>query len=144
MKTVEQETGIRINHFIGMGMLGFVKVVNDLGGVNVCVPFNVNDPVSGLNLTAGEQHINGIQALAFWRTSEDIGTVRTCERIQRDQYMSAQVVKGVLGGDLLSNPIRLLKVVTDAAASMTTDAGMTVSDLMQIAQSFRGLSEQER
>ena len=43
-KTVEQQTGIFINHFIGIGMLGFVKVVNDLGGVNVCVPFNVNDP----------------------------------------------------------------------------------------------------
>jgi LCP family protein required for cell wall assembly len=56
-KTVEQVTGIRINHFIGIGMLGFVKVVNDLGGVNVCVPYKVNDPVSGLDLKAGEQHI---------------------------------------------------------------------------------------
>ena len=52
-KTVEQVTGVRIDHFIGIGMLGFVKVVNDLGGVNVCVPFNVNDPVSGLNLKLG-------------------------------------------------------------------------------------------
>ena len=49
-KTVEQVTGVRIDHFIGIGMLGFVKVVDDLGGVNVCVPFSVNDPVSGLNL----------------------------------------------------------------------------------------------
>ena len=40
----------------------------------VRAPFNVNDPVSGLQLTAGEPHINGIQALAFWRTREDIGT----------------------------------------------------------------------
>jgi Transcriptional regulator len=40
-KTVEQMTGVRIDHFIGIGLLGFVKVVNDLGGVNVCVPFTV-------------------------------------------------------------------------------------------------------
>ena len=58
-KTVEQTTGIFINHFVGIGMLGFVKVVDDLGGVNVCVPFNVNDPVSGLTLPAGENHIDG-------------------------------------------------------------------------------------
>ncbi len=141
-KTVEQVTGIRIDHFIGIGMLGFVKVVNDLGGVNVCVPFNVNDPVSGLNLRSGEQHINGIQALAFWRTREDIGNGSDLERIQRDQFMSAQVVKGVLHSGLLSNPIRLLNVVTDAAASMTTDAGMTVSDLIQIGESFRSLPSQ--
>ena len=141
-KTVEQATGIRIDHFIGIGMLGFVKVVNDLGGVNVCVPFNVNDPVSGLDLKSGEQHINGVQALAFWRTREDLGTGSDLERIQRDQFMSAQVVKGVLQSGLLSNPIRLLNVVTDAAASMTTDTGMTVSDLLQIGESFRNLSSQ--
>jgi LCP family protein required for cell wall assembly len=139
-KTVEQVTGVRIDHFIGIGMLGFVKVVNDLGGVNVCVPFNVNDSVSGLNLKAGEEHINGVQALAFWRTREDLGTGSDLQRIQRDQFMSAQVVKGVLGSGLLSNPLRLVSVITDAAASMTTDTGMTVSDLVQIGESFRSLS----
>jgi LCP family protein required for cell wall assembly len=141
-KTVEQVTGIRVNHFIGIGMLGFVKVVNDLGGVNVCVPFTVNDSVSGLNLTSGEHHINGVQALAFWRTREDLGTGSDLQRIQRDQFMSAQVVKGVLHSGLLSNPIRLLTVVSDAAASMTTDSGMSVSDLVQIGESFRNLSSQ--
>ena len=141
-KTVEQMTGVRIDHFIGIGMLGFVKVVNDLGGVNVCVPFNVKDPVSGLNLKTGEQHISGIQALAFWRTREDLGDGSDLQRIQRDQFMSAQVVKGVLHSGLLSNPIRLLRIVSDAAASMTTDAGMTVSDLVEIGQSFRNLSGQ--
>jgi LCP family protein required for cell wall assembly len=139
-KTVEQQTGIFINHFIGIGMLGFVKVVNDLGGVNVCVPYKVNDPVSGLSLPSGENHINGVQALAFWRTREDIGTGSDLERIQRDQFMSAQVVKGVLGSGLLSNPFRLVSVVTDAAAAMTTDGGMSVSDLVGIAESLRNVS----
>jgi LCP family protein required for cell wall assembly len=139
-KTVEQATGIYINHFIGIGMLGFVKVVNDLGGVNVCVPFNVYDPVSGMNLSAGEHHINGVQALAFWRTREDIGDGSDLQRIQRDQFLSAQVVKGVLSSGLLSNPFRLLTIVSDAAASMTTDSGMTVSDLVSIGQSLRNLS----
>jgi LCP family protein required for cell wall assembly len=139
-KTIEQQTGIFIDHFIGIGMLGFVKVVNDVGGVDVCVPFNVNNSVSGLALTAGMHHINGVQALAFWRTREDIGTGSDLERIQRDQFISAQVVKGVLSSGLLSNPFRLLSVVTDAAASMTTDSGMTVSDLVGIAESLRHLS----
>ena len=141
-KTVEQVTGIRIDHFIGIGLLGFVKVVNDLGGVKVCVPFNVKDSMSGLKLNAGEQHISGVQALAFWRTREDLGDGSDLERIQRDQFMSAQVVKGVLHSGLLSNPIKLLNVVTDVAASMTTDSGMSVSDLVQIGQSFRSLSGQ--
>jgi len=142
-KTVEQVTGIYINHFIGLGMLGFVNVVNDIGGVSVCVPFAVNDPVSGLNLPAGQDHVSGIQALAFWRTREDIGTGSDLERIQRDQFMSAQIVKAVLDSGMLSNPFRLLKVVTDAAAQMTTDSGMSASDLFGLAQSFRNLSSKD-
>ena len=140
-KTVEQVTGIRIDHFIGIGMLGFVKVVDDLGGVNVCVPYNVDDPVSGLDLKAGEQHINGIQALAFWRTREDLGTGSDLERIERDQFMSAQWSRRAAQRPA-ANPIKMVSVVTDAAASMTTDSGMTVSDLVQIGESFRNLSGQ--
>jgi hypothetical protein len=54
--------------------------------------------------------------------------------------MSAQVVKGVLGSGLLSNPFRLLGIVSDAAAAMTTDSGMTVSDLVSIGESLRNLN----
>jgi LCP family protein required for cell wall assembly len=142
-KTVEQQTGIYINHFIGLGMLGFVNVINDIGGANVCLPFAVNDPVSGLQLPAGEVHVTGVQALAFWRTREDIGTGSDLERIQRDQFMSAQLVKAVLGSGMLSDPFKLLKVVTDAAAQMTTDSGMSASDLFSLAQSFRGLNSKD-
>lgn len=138
--TVEQTTGIFLNHFIGLGMLGFVNVVNDVGGVNVCVPFNVNDPVSGLKLPAGKDHINGVQALAFWRTREQMGNGSDLQRIQRDQFMAAQIVKAVLGSDILGNPLRLYHVVTDVASQLTIDSGMSNSDLISIANSFRGLA----
>jgi LCP family protein required for cell wall assembly len=142
-KTVEQQTGVYIDHFIGLGMLGFVNVLNDLGGVNVCVPFTVSDPVSGLDLPAGKDHVTGVQALAFWRTREDIGTGSDLERIQRDQFMSAQLVKAVLGSDLLGSPLKLLKVVTDAASQMTTDSAMSPSDLFDIGESLRGLNSKD-
>jgi LCP family protein required for cell wall assembly len=142
-KTVEQQTGIYIDHFIGMGMLGFVNVIDDLGGVNVCVPFVVNDPMSGLELPAGKDHVTGVQALAFWRTREDIGTGSDLERIQRDQFMSAQLVKAVLGSDLLGSPLKLLHVVTDAASQMTTDNGMSPADLFDIGESLRGLNSKD-
>jgi LCP family protein required for cell wall assembly len=142
-KTIEQQTGIYINHFIGLGMLGFVNVINDLGGVNVCVPFAVDDPVSGLSLSPGKDHVTGIQALAFWRTREDIGTGSDLERIQRDQFMSAQLVKAVLGSHLLNDPFKLLKVITDVASQMTTDSAMSSSDLFDIGESLRGLNSKD-
>jgi LCP family protein required for cell wall assembly len=142
-ETIEQQTGIYINHFIGLGMLGFVNVIDDLGGVNVCVPFAVSDPMSGLDLPAGKDHVTGVQALAFWRTREDIGTGSDLERIQRDQFMSAQLVKAVLGSRLLNNPLQLLKVISDAASQMTTDSGMSASDLFDIGESLRGLNSKD-
>jgi LCP family protein required for cell wall assembly len=142
-KTIEQQTGIFINHFIGLGMLGFVNVINDLGGVNVCVPFAVDDPVSGLQLPAGKDHVTGVQALAFWRTREDIGTGSDLERIQRDQFMSAQLVKAVLGSHLLDDPFKLLKVITDAASQTTTDSGMSATDLFDIGESLRDISSKD-
>jgi LCP family protein required for cell wall assembly len=139
-KTVEQVTGIHIDHFIEIGLAGFVNVVNDLGGVNVCAPFAVNDPVSGLVLAAGEHHIDGVTALDFWRTREDIGLGSDLQRIQRDQFMSAQVVKGVLSSGLLSDPVQLLKVVSDMAPNLTTDTGMSLTDLLHIGETLRSVS----
>lgn len=142
-KTTEHVTGIRIGHFIGLGLAGFVNVIDDLGGVRVCMPFRVHIPMSGLRLRAGRHHIGGVQALAFWRTREGIGTGSDLERIQRDQYLLAQVLHGILRTGLLSSPSKMLAVVSDAARSMTTDAGLTSSDMLHIAESLRGVPSQD-
>ncbi len=52
-KTLESMTGIFIDHFVEINFGGFQSVVNDLGGVNVCLPVAINDPASGLDLSAG-------------------------------------------------------------------------------------------
>ena len=62
-KTVEHITGIHLDHFIQLEFTGVVKVVNDVGGVNVCVPQTIHDSRSGLNITAGEHHIDGLTFL---------------------------------------------------------------------------------
>ncbi|HEY7432479.1 MAG TPA: LCP family protein [Streptosporangiaceae bacterium] len=142
-ETLEQQTHIRIDHFIQLSFSGFVHVINDIGGVNVCVPFRVNDPASGLRLTRGEHHVRGVMALKFWRTREDIGDGSDLERIQRDQFLMAQLVQGVLHSDLLGNPGRLLSVVSDAAKAMTTDAGLTQTDMLSLAGSLHGLNSND-
>jgi LCP family protein required for cell wall assembly len=139
-KTVEQQTGIHIDHFIEIGLAGFANVVDDLDGVNVCVPFKVSDPVSGLTLPAGEDHIDGATALDFWRTREDIGEGSDLQRIQRDQYMSAQIIKSILSANLLSDPARLLKILNGAAPNLTTDTGMSLTDLLNVAESLHSMS----
>jgi LCP family protein required for cell wall assembly len=139
-KTIEQQTGIRLDHFIELGYPALVNVVNDIGGVNVCVPVAVDDADSGLKLSAGEHHIGGVQFLEFWRTREKTGDGSDLQRIQRDDYLLAQTLRQVTRADLLSSPTRLLRMVSDAAGAMTTDTGLSQSDLVQIAESVRGVS----
>jgi LCP family protein required for cell wall assembly len=139
-KTFEAVTGIHIDHFIELDFTGFEKIVDDLGGVEVCLPFAVDDPLSGLNLSAGRHHIYGFQALAFWRTREDLGTGSDLERITRDQYLMVALVQGLEHSGLLHSPSKILKVVDDATNALTTDTGLDQNTMLAIADSLQGVN----
>ena len=137
-KTVEQQTGIRIDHFVELNFTGFIHVINDVGGVNICLPIAIDNANSGLNLSAGEHHVGGNEALAFWRTREDVGMGSDLQRIQRDQFLMASLLQGIEHSDMLGSPTRIFSVVKDVADAMTTD--MYPSTLLQIAESMKGVS----
>jgi LCP family protein required for cell wall assembly len=138
-KTVEHETGIHIDHFMELAFSGFVHIVNDIGGVNICLPVAVNDPDSGLHLAAGMHHVMGPQALAFWR-ERHIGTGSDLQRIQRDQYLMASLLQSLRQSDILGSPTKIYSIVVDAAHAMTTDAGLSLSTMVRVADSLKGLS----
>jgi LCP family protein required for cell wall assembly len=141
-KTIERTTRIPLDDFIELTFTGFIKIINDLGGVDVCLPEAVHDPVSGLNLSRGVHHIFGKQALAFWRTREDLGQGSDLQRIVRDQYLMAALVQGIERSGLLKSPTKMLSVIKDASTSMATDSGMTQSRMYDIAESLRHMTPQ--
>ena len=142
-ETVERQTGIYVNDVIQLDFTGFERAINAIGGVNVCLPFAIHNVVtategSGLDLKAGRHHINGRVALQFWRTRYNVANGSDISRIARDQYLMAQVVKGVLHKGLLRSPTKILAVIRSVASAMTTDANDV--DLLHIATSLRGVS----
>jgi LCP family protein required for cell wall assembly len=139
-KTFEAVTNIHVDHFVELDFTGFEKIINDLGGVRICLPFAVDDPLSGLHLTAGVHHVYGPEALAFWRTREDLGDGSDLQRITRDQYLMVSLVQGIEHSGLLGSPGKVLKVVGDAADAMTTDTGLDQDSMLQIADSLRGIT----
>ena len=138
-KTVEQETGIRIDHYVGLTFTGFQQVINDLGGVSVCLPEAINDSRSNLHLSAGKHHIGGFAALAFWR-ERYVGEGSDLQRIQRQQYLMAGLVQEVKSGQLLGNYGKLYSVIRDAARALTTDDGLSLSDMISLAGDLKLLS----
>jgi LCP family protein required for cell wall assembly len=139
-KTIDETTHIHINDFVELTFIGFEKVINDLHGVYVCLPAAVDNKKSNLHLKAGRHHIYGAQALAFWRTREDIGEGSDIQRIQRDQFLMASLLQGIEKSGLLTSPSKMTSVVSDVAQSMTTDKSLDQSRMLTIAEGMRGLA----
>jgi polyisoprenyl-teichoic acid--peptidoglycan teichoic acid transferase len=72
VKTIENETGIRLDYWIMTGFVGFVEIVKDLGGVRLDVPYPMHDSGSGAKLKAGPQVLEPGEALAFNRTRKTL------------------------------------------------------------------------
>ena len=141
-ETVEQTTGIHINDFVELNFVGFEKVVDALHGVEICLPQAVDDPKSGLNLKAGRHHVYGREALAFWRTREDLGMGDDPQRIQRDQFLMASLVQGIEHSGLLKSPSTMLRVIDTLTGHryVTTDSGLTPDTMLRIGEDLRGIS----
>jgi LCP family protein required for cell wall assembly len=135
-KTVQNATGLRINHYMGIGFGGLVNVVNAVGGVRMCIPQNLNDPASGLHLKKGCQTLNGAQALGFVRTRHLFAT----QDLQREQdqraFIKALLTKMTSAGTL-ANPFAAFPAANGAASTLTVDKGTQLYQLIQVAFALR-------
>src|SRR5499427_7911041 len=138
-KTLEQVTHIHIDHFVQVDFSGFKSIVNDVGGVPVCLPYAIRDPASKLNLPAGRSVVQGTQALAFVR-ERHIGMGSDLQRINRQQIFLASLAQKVKESSSLTNPGKLYSLVHYIASSLTTDTGLSFTDMYAIANSLKGLS----
>jgi LCP family protein required for cell wall assembly len=141
-KTIEETTGIHINDFIELNFVGFERVIDALHGVWVCVPTAINDPISRLDLSAGRHHVFGREALAFWRTREGVGLGDDPQRIQRDQFLMASLVKGIEHSSLLKSPRAMLNVIDTLTSGgyLTTDSGLSPTSMLRLGEALRGIS----
>jgi LCP family protein required for cell wall assembly len=67
-QTVEQATGIRLDHYAEIGFDGFAVLVDAVGGVTMCPTEPISDPLAGIDLPAGCQKLDGRNALGYVRT----------------------------------------------------------------------------
>lgn len=137
VQTVESVTGLRIDHYMGIGFEGLAGVVNQVGGVRICLPNALHDSYSGVNLKAGCQNLSGTQAVAFVRDRHSFAT-SDLRRIQDQRaFLSALLSKATSPGVYL-NPFTSLPFASTAASSISVDKGTNLYDLIQAARSLRG------
>lgn len=134
VQTVEDATGVHVDHYIEVNFLGFLKVVDALGGVTVCTPQPINDPKSGLRLPAGKSNVDGPTALAYARARYTLTGGSDLGRIDRQQqFMSAVLHKA------LSDPARFPAVLSAGVGAVRADKGLSKSTLSSLATQMRGI-----
>jgi len=139
VETVERNTGLHIDHYMEVGFKGIRDITDAVGGVNMCVPADVTDENSGLNLLAGCQELDGKNALAYVRMryadpKGDLG------RIERQQQFLSSVMKKVATPAVLLNPISMWKLVDAGTGSVNVGDGDSVMDISSLARAMRALS----
>jgi LCP family protein required for cell wall assembly len=141
IKTVEEITDIRIDHFVVINFAGFKEMVNAVNGVTVCVPEEVNDDVGHIHLPAGTYKVNGNQALDYVRVRHGIGAeTGDIGRMKRQQAFISAMIKKVVSKGTLANPVRLYKFLDAATQSLTTDTGFAhLKELASLGSSLKNI-----
>ena len=139
IETLEGETGLRIDHYIEINFLGFKNIIDALGGIDVCIKKDINDPKSYLKISAGLQTLNGLDSLKYVRTRQfdglgDIGRMK-----RQQEFMSAVLRKATSTGTLL-NPVKLVNFFNAAMKTVTTDNEFNKNDLLTLGKQLKNLS----
>ncbi|WP_304451104.1 LCP family protein [Nocardiopsis sp. YSL2] len=135
--TVEQVTGVHLDHFVMMDFGGFKEIVNAIGGVEMCVPEPIDDPKAHLNLEAGRQTLNGEDSLGFVRSRYGQGDGSDLSRIGRQQEFMGAMLRQVLSSEVMSSPVTVTNFLGAVTDSITTDEELTIDTMADIAISMR-------
>ncbi|WJY89173.1 LCP family protein [Corynebacterium confusum] len=136
LEEVRDLTGIEIDHYAEIGLLGFVLLTEAVGGVDVCLNESVDDEMSGAKFPAGEQTLHGADALAFVR--QRYGLPRgDLDRITRQQAFMASLVNKMLDAGTLTNPAKLGKISEAVERSVVIDENW---DVMSFATQLTDLA----
>ena len=135
MQTVEEVTGLHIDHYAEIGFGGFATMVDAVGGVRICVDQAINDGNAGLNIQAGCQKLNGAEALGYVRSRKFANGDLVRVQHQR-QFLSALLSKVASPGTLI-NPFKSIPLGYDAVDALTVDKGTHIWDLLTLGTALR-------
>lgn len=135
IETISKLSGVKINHYAEINFDGFAAAVNDLGGVEVDVPIEINDELAGGHILAGRQTLNGWEALVLCRSRHAFDAYG-----DGDKYRAANqrmVLSAIAQKALSSDILTIAQTATDLSKYIKTD--LALNDMIGLAQLMKGL-----
>jgi len=133
IQTIEQLTGIHIDHYVEIGFGGFVNVVDAVGGITICPSHNMNDRLANLHVKKGCQHADGRVALAYARSRHADPRLGDVARGGQQRQVVNAVGHRALSPWTFLNPFRYWSLNMSAADSLTVDKDLSVFGMGRFA-----------
>jgi LCP family protein required for cell wall assembly len=141
LETVEQATGLRMDHYAEIGFGGFANIVDAVGGVHMCIDKEMDDTMTGVKIPAGCQDLDGAQALGFVRMRHSSATPRSdLDRIANQRKFIGALVSEISSPATFLNPFDLFPLLSSAPDALTMDSGDHVHNLVALGWAMRGIS----
>ncbi len=135
IRTVANLTGVTVDHYAEIGLLGFALITDALGGVDVCLKEAVYEPLSGADFPAGWQQLDGPQALSFVRQRQDLPR-GDLDRVTRQQTVMASLANKVISSKTLSSPATLDRLQRAIQRSVVLSDDWAVMDFAEELQNL--------
>jgi LCP family protein required for cell wall assembly len=127
VQTVEQNTGIHIDHYVEIGLGGFVNIVDSVGGVTICPTHDMNDKLANLHVKKGCQHADGTVALAYARSRHADPQLGDIARGGQQREVMAAVGHKAISPWTVLNPFRYWDLWTSTTENLKVDDAMGVT-----------------
>ncbi|MCA1006418.1 LCP family protein [Rhodococcus hoagii] len=137
IESVANLTGVTVDHYAEIGLLGFVLLTDAVGGVDVCLNAAVDEPLSGAKFPAGEQTLSGANALSFVRQRHNLPR-GDLDRIVRQQVFMASLVREVLSAKTLTSPGKINQLTAAVKRSVVLDSDWDIIEFATQLQDLAG------
>ncbi|WNF31236.1 LCP family protein [Streptomyces sp. C11-1] len=139
VRTVENMTGVKIDHYLEVDFTSFMKTVDAVGGVKICTARPMKDSYTGLNLPAGTHELDGGQALQYVR-SRHIDVAADLGRMERQQKFMAALIKRATSSGVLLNPVKFQQVSASVLGSVRADKGFGTEQMLALGRAMKDFS----
>lgn len=139
VRTVEQATGLHVDSYVETGLGGYARLVDAVGGIDVCVKRALKDPKAHINVKAGCQTFDGPTALGYARARYadprgDLG------RVERQRQVLAAIAGKTLSPSVVALPWRAFPAASAGAGALTVDRDMSPTGLLAFVQAMRAVA----
>lgn len=139
VRTVENMTHVKIDHYLEVDFTSFMKTVDVLGGVKICTADPLKDSYTGLDLPAGTHTLMGGEALQYVR-SRHIDGAADLGRMKRQQRFMAALIDRATSSGILLNPMKFRDITRAVLGSVRADKGFGTDELLDLGRAMRNFS----